>query len=448
MHIDYVRKCEMPIRVQRVLDSAQTKPAGELVMNTERMTVQQKQAQAEGIQRDKHERLRGSLECAGTEELRLLSVRQNSALGRLAVRRRAAKHDLEVELRAKLARVKGGVARLWREHNRSRCGYGPRSSGADEPDAGEKLSGTKGGGRPTPSGGQQDGSFVDVRKHDRSTTMATRGSAREEGNAGCGSKGEEAERPREGAGYNGTSSVDEHLSPSGRRRPGDEGMNPDWVTRASGATTADGEKVEVGTAAASTLPASEVNQKKAVETRAASSATPAATGRRKPRSKRKGATTAASLTADSAVAAVTDAAGDGYFGVLSEGEAHALAALGRGAPNDPRLLLSTFPLPPPRRRQRPGPSSRARLDELKEESATESRSGDNGLGTGANVDGCGCDVLEGVGDCRRATAEAEKRCNKAHEYEVLDRAMDKLARKIQADEEISRRQLGIAPLTL
>eukprot|EP00903_Cladosiphon_okamuranus_P006111 g6019.t1 len=440
---------------------AEAKPAGDLVMNLERITVQQKQVQAEGVQRDKHERLRRSLECSGTEELRLLAVRQNGALGRLAVRRRAAKHDREAELRGKLAQVKGGVARLWREHNRrNRCGYGPRSSCADEQGGADgKLSGAEGGSRPTPSGGQQHGSFIDVRKYgDRKTTIAIPGGASEEGgDGGCVGKGEKtAERDgQEGEGGDiGTISDDENLSPSGQRGPGDDGMNPDWILRSSFTTTAG------GMAAAPPVPASEVDQKKHGETtRTSSLPVPAAMGRGKPGSKPKGApwrrrkhittTTTddvAALAADSAVAATT---GDGSFGVLSDVEARALAALGRGAPDDPRLLFSTFPLPPPRRRQRPGPSSRAGPDELKEEGAIKSRPEDNGLVTGVDVDGCGDDDLEGVADGRRATVEAGiLRGGKDYEHdEVLERAMDKLARKIQADEEESRRQLGMS-LTL
>ena len=474
------------------------KPGGELITSLERTTTTlQKQALAEKVQRDKHERLRRSLECSGAEGLRLLSVRQRGALGRLVVRRRAAKHDRETDLRGSLARVKGGVARLWREHNRRRSRYcggsggsgGPRSSGgADAPAAGggNGLRGAGGGGdrsRPKPSGGPPGGGgggggVVDRREDARDTT-AVPASAGEVGSSidRGGEEGEEADGgdAREWRGSGTSSADDENLSASGRRRPGDDRMNPDGtIARASGGTTTAGRgNFEGGTAAATPpAPTSEVNDDKIEETRTASSPGPSSTSssrRRKAGSKRggtpwerknravatPGVAAAAAATGTAATAGTEDgAACDGSFGVLSEGELRALAALGRGAPDDPRLLLSTFPLPPPRRRQRPLPSTRARADELeeKEERASESRSGNNGLGTvllDDGVDGCRAGGgFESAGEDQRTAVEGGACASNAYDEVLLDRAMDKLARKIRADEEMSRRELGMAPLSM
>lgn len=420
------------------------------------IAVHQKQAQAEEVQRDKHERLRRSLESSGTEDLRLLSARQRGALGRLAVRCRAAKHDREVELRGQLARVKGGVARLWREHNRSRFSHGPRSNGAGA-GAGGKLSGAEGEGHPSSSLRQENVART-RKKHDGNTVVDSSG---EEGNdAGPGGEGEEADGDREEGGASGTELVDENPSCSGRRSSGNDRMSPDETARDSStsATTEGERKVKEGTASAASVFYSQGNQEKKEETQAALSRSPAAKSGRRSTSKREGApwrrrkriTTAAAVTTVSAVKnADTDALlGDELFGVLSEGEAQALAALGRGAPDDPRLLLSTCPLPPQwRRRHRPVPSSRTRLDRLTEDGALES-SGDNGLGSGVNTYGAVGDGVDSVEGGRRAVAEGGIPESDEAQYAVLDRAMEKLARKIQAEEDLSRRKLGMAPLSM
>lgn len=426
-----------------LINSAQIKAGGQLVMGLERITVQQKQEQAEGVQADKHERLRRTLECSGTEELRLLSARQNGALNRLAVRCRAAKRGREIELQGQLARVKGGVARLWRKHNRSCCGNSLLHAGA-----GGKLSGAEGGGRPS-SSGQQD-RIIYTRNYDRNTAAVPGG---EKGSAGRGGEGElgEAGGDREERLKIGTSLIDGNLSRSGGRRPGDL-MNEGGIARVSGAT--DGGNVQDATAAAPSVPVAEDTRNIYEEARMASSPRFAATIRRKFSSKRGGAlwrrkkriNTAAAVETVSAVTTVTDAIGDGSFGVLSEGEARALAALGRGAPHDPRLLLSTFPSPPPQRRRQPGSSPRARVDELKEESALEPTPRDHGFEVGGDVDGYGGNGRESVGGGGRTAVDGG--IYGSNEYEVLDRAMEKLAKKIQAEEEFSRRQLGMAPSSM
>lgn len=452
--------------VQRLLLYVKAKAGGKLAMGLEMVAVQQKQAQVEEIQRDKHERLRRALERSGAEELRLLSARQNGALGRLAVRRRAAKHDREMELRGKLAGVKGGVARLWKEHNRSCCGKGLlQSSGSADAGTGRKLRGAEGSSRPS-SSGQHDSSTIYMINYTRNVAAVPGGDEDEEG-------GRDDEREvrgageyrEEGGGAIGTALVGGNLSRSGGRRSGDfvnaggVALAPSSTTaersgiaRASRSTAADGERAEDGTATASSVPVSKLIEQNTIEeTRTASSQRPAATSRTKPGNERGGArwrrrkkriSTSAALAADSAVTtAVAGAIGDGSFGVLSEGEAHALAELGRGAPRDPRLLLSTFPLPTPRRRQRqPESPLRACLQEQNEESKLESTSGDDSFGTG----GYGGNGRESVGGRTTGAIDGGKGGSKQHE--VLDRAMEKLARKIQAEEDLSRRQLGMAPL--
>lgn len=385
-------------------------------MGLDRIAAQQKQLQAEEVQRDKHERLRGSLECSGTEELRLLSARQSGALGRLASRHRAAKHDREVELRGKLARVKGGIARLWREHNKRCCGYGPRSNGADA-GVGGNLSDAKSGRRPSlPS--QQD-SIVQTRKHDSSMSVSKKGhttsrSRREEEAKGDG---------EEAAGTETENRVGPHGTASALSR------------------TADGVDLEGGTAAASSELVSEEFQKTDEEVRTSSLLRLAAKSRRKPNRIRGGSLWRRKKRVNTAVTTDTEAVGDGYFGVLSTGEAHALAALGRGAPDDPRLLLSTSTLLAPLRRQRPESSTRAPLDAGDGDHVLGMTSGENGRGTGGDVDASGVYSRERG----RTVVEGESRAS--DEYEVLDRAMEKLARKIEAEEDMSRRQLGMAPLS-
>lgn len=384
----------------------------------------------------------------------MLSARQRGALGRLAVRCRAAKHDREVELRGQLTRVKGGVARLWREHNRSRFSHGPRSNGAGA-GAGGKLSGAEGEGHPSSSPRQEN--VARTRKHDGNTVVDSSG---EEGDdAGPGGEGEEADGDREEGGASETELVDENPSCSGRRSSGSDRMSPDETARdsRSSATTEGERKVKERTASAASVFSSQGNQEKKEETQPALSSPAAKSGRRST-SKREGApwrrrkriTTAAAVTTVSAVKnADTDALlGDELFGVLSEGEAQALAALGRGAPDDPRLLLSTCPLPPQwRRRHRPVPSSRTRLGRLTEDGALDS-SGDNGLGSGVNTYGAVGDGIESVEGSRGAVAEGGIPESDEARYAVLDRAMEKLARKIQAEEDLSRRKLGMAPLSM
>eukprot|EP00752_Nemacystus_decipiens_P007548 g6744.t1 len=435
---------------------AEAKVWGELVTDPERMLVQQKQEQAEEIQRDKHERLRRSLERSGKEELRLLSARHKGALGRLAVRCRAAKQTREIALRGELAKVKGGVARLWREHNRSSCGYGPGSNGnngACEGSGGARK-GERGRGCCPSQPHQQEG-ITRATTQGSITAVDPRG---EEGYAGTVGEDKEADRGREkegeGEGY-GTDFGDGNLSRLGRGESDNGKMSQQETARAAG-SIADEQAIEGDeTAAPSSLALASENDKKQHEkTRPASVLRSAASSGRKHssyrtgtpwRRKKRSPTTPAVATESSATANVADTSlGDGSFGVLSEGEARALAALGRGAPNDPRLLLSAFPLPPPWRRLRPEASSLTHLDEQRRiESESESEIVWNtGVATAENSDGYGGDGGE-IG--RRSVVEREM-CPST-ELEVLDRAMEKLAKKIRAEEDWSRRELGMAPLS-
>lgn len=74
------------------------------------------------MQRDKHDRLLGTLERARAEALRLLAARHHGALGRLTERRLGEDRRRKQELRERLAAAKGNVSRAWKEHNRSLFG--------------------------------------------------------------------------------------------------------------------------------------------------------------------------------------------------------------------------------------------------------------------------------------------------------------------------------------
>lgn len=421
-------------------------------MGLERTTVQQKQAQAKEVQKEKHERLRRSLERSATEERRLLSACHNGALGRLGVRCRAAKHRREIELRGEVARVKNGFARLWREHNRNRCENGPPVSLTGGADAGagrkKKLGGAEGECRP-PSLGEQGENKAQRRENDRNAAGVADG---EDGDIAWerkrGVRGSAGDREKRGA--DGKPPVEGNLS-----RVGVPGSGEMMDAGETAALAAEGERVEDEVVKVSTVPASNGGPKHDEEPRAeASSPRPAPTGRgmsggkrggafRRRRKKKGIATNAAAAEETGSAPSVRDAlggadaaVGDGCFGVLSEGEARALAELGRGAPRDPRLLLSTFPLPPPRRRRLPESSSRTHLEELKEEGASlDLASGEEEIGS-SGADGH-------LGTVRGESVGGE--CGGDEHDDVLDRAMEKLARKIQAEEELSRRWLGLAP---
>lgn len=108
----------------------------------------------------------------------------------------------------------------------------------------------------------------------------------------------------------------------------------------------------------------------------------------------------------------------GAMSILSEEEVQALAALGRGAPNDPRLLLLTSPS-----------SSEAWAEFVRDKIEPLLVARDGGCFDGGRYDHGG----------KRADGQVKS--------ELLDGAVDKLASEMQAEEELIRRRLGMAPLS-
>lgn len=131
-------------------------------------------------------------------------------------------------------------------------------------------------------------------------------------------------------------------------------------------------------------------------------------GRRLPvRTRRKRALSAqAPSRADSPIATASDFPGRA-LGILSEEEMQALASLGRGAPNDPRLLLA---FPPP--------------------SQAWEHSNFQGDDVGDSADKQGDGIARG-----EESVDA-----------IVDRAVDKLVLEMRAEEEATRRRFGMASL--
>lgn len=432
-------------------------------------TLQLKQAQAEEIQGDKHERLRRTLDCSVKEELYLLSARQKGTLGRLAVRCRAEKRRRQVELREELAAVKSGVARVWREHNRSRCRNRSSSSGGVDAGAG--------------GGGKSRAAAVG-----RSLFALSSSSGRRDDNVAHGKKSDGIMLSVAG---NGGKGEGEEISAGGRgsRALGSTaGENPPATP-----SPADAVKVESGTGAASVSVTTNKKHTKHKESRTVSWSSPSPTptpmntvgtltcrrvknsgsrGRGLQRRVRRAIPSAETTTAGIATAAAPKSSAvttnhtddsngvfilaGGAFGVLSEEEAQALAALGRGAPRDPRLLLSESPPQPPsplrRRRQRQQPESpwwAIRQDLPHEASELAELAPDNGLRSGdGRGDGVGGGRFVRVGgDCGGMMSGSAGGRNVGRcPIDMLERAADKLARRIQAEEDLSRRRLGMASL--
>ena len=378
----------------------------------------------EEVQRDKHERLLRALDCSGAEESRLLSARQRGALGRLATSRRDAERRRKKELREKLASIKGNVARLWREHNRSCC-VGHVSSGGGADSSAAVVS----DGRPVVAAGGSLPS-LSVQVDGTKPPMPSSG------------KCEDEEVRREARQEDGVSFVD---------------VKPDFPggQRSSPSNTSGKRKVKADAQMPAVPTSGGKNQLEGTKDKPPPSSSPSKpfshTRRRRGGARWRGKRAAATSAADTSAA---DGAAGWALDALTEEEIDALATLGRGAPSDPRLLLMTSPLSPARQRRqrqqlRPGSSSSARSGGPDEVSESRPQTWVEGRSTSGGVHSD--DGAAGVSAANRNIADTGKsrsiagRKPEDHADEVLARAVDKLSRKIQIQEELSRRRLGLSP---
>ncbi|CAM9558827.1 unnamed protein product, partial [Ectocarpus sp. 8 AP-2014] len=442
------------------------------------------------------------LESLGAEELRLLSARQKGSLGRLAAHSREGTRRRQMELRGKMTAIKRSIAREWREHNRSHCRRSGGLLSSDDVDegAGRKRraatgrgggGGGGGGGSMASSAGQQqdpvhgkkrgggdagaDASDVGEREVEVGTIEGGEedagietGGGTERGAEEAGAGTGKAERPS-----GGISATDVNLVLSGNHEPDHVECTTGTLPLDTVAAAVVEGKSENGTGTAPDLESGTNKAQAEVRTEVPatqSNQPPAPTagftitaskdrGERwlRRRRKRVAARAAAvylasaadtSLSKDTADDALT--AGGGTFGILSEEEAQALAALGRGAPSDARLLLlASSPSPawdgPPQHQLEP--LSRAYqglvLHEESEQTAEVQRDGFEVGDYHGNGDGGDDGVLGvgGVGGGGTTTSNSTKRGG--YLEKVLDSAMDKLAREIQAEQDLSRRRLGM-----
>lgn len=398
-----------------------------------------------------------------------------------------------MELRGKLAAVKRSIAREWREHNRSHCRRSGGLLSSDDVDEGASRKrraatgrGGDGGGTMASSAGQQqdpvhgkkrgggdtetDVSDVGEREAEVGTIEGGEGDAGIETGGGTERGAEEA-----GAGTGKAEGPSRGISATGVNLVLSGNHEPDHVECTTGTLPLDtvaaavvegkSENLESGTNKAqaevrTAVPATQSNQPPAPTARFTIRASKDR-GERRQRRRRKwvAARAAAAYLASAADTPLSkgtadDAltAGGGTFGVLSEEEAQALAALGRGAPSDARLLLLVSSPSP----ARDGPqhqfesSSRAYqglvLHEESEQTVEVQRDGFEIGDYHGNGDGGDDDVLGvgGVSGGGTTTSNSTKRGG--YLEKVLDSAMDKLAREIQAEQDLSRRRLRMTPV--
>ncbi|CAM9530794.1 unnamed protein product [Ectocarpus sp. 4 AP-2014] len=507
--VDRGRYLKEATRVMREIEKLEAQDKanarGGLVTNSlEKATLLQKQAQAKEVQADKHHRLRRALERLGAEELRLLSARQKGSLGRLAAHSREGRRCRQMELRGKLAAVKRSIAREWREHNRNHCRRSGGLLSSDDvyegasrtrrPATGRGGGGGGFGGSMASSAGQQQDPVHGKKRGggDTGTDVSDVGEREDEvgtieggeGDAGI-ETGEGTERGAEEAGA-GTGKAE---GPSGGISATRVNLvlsvnhESDHVECTTGtlpldtvaAAVVEG-KSEDGTGTAPDLESG--TNKAQAEVRTALLATqskqpPAPTvgftiraskdrGERRLRRRRNrvAARAAAAYLASSADTSLSKGTADdaltasgGTFGVLSEEEAQALAALGTGAPSDARLLLLVSSPSP----ARDGPqqhqfesSSRAYqglvLHEESEQTVEVQRDGFEIGDSHGNGDGGDHDVLGVGGVSVGGTTTSYSTKRGGYSEKVLDSATDKLAREIQAEQDLSRRRLGMTPV--
>lgn len=394
-----------------------------------------------------------------------------------------------MELRGKLAAVKHSIARQWREHNRSHChrSGGLLSSGDVDEGASRKRRAATGcgggGGRVASSAGQQrepvhgekrgggdtdtDVSDVGDREAEVETiegggqgdTGIEIGGGAERGAEEAGAGTGKAEGPSGGIS---TTGVDVVLS--GNPEPDHVECTTGTLPLNTVAAAVIDRNAEIGTRTAPDLESGTNKAQAEVRTAVPSAPTAGFTSRAsknrgerrlRRRRKRVAARAAAAYSASAAETSLSRdtaddavAAAGGTFGVLSEEEAQALAALGRGAPSDARMLLLVSS--PSRAREGPqqhqlessSPAYQGLV--LHEESEKTAEVQRDGLEIGdyhGNGDG-GDDHFLGV----RGVSGGCSTKRGGYLEKVVDSAMDKLAREIQAEEDLSRRRLGMPPV--
>lgn len=404
-----------------------------------------------------------SLERSRAEQLRLVSARHHGALGRLTERRREKNRRRKHELRERLAAAKSGVARAWKDHNRCLFLGAGRAS--------EKRCAARESGGPLDKRAAAKASAPVPVVGPVATAVAEAVAAVAAGAAATGSGENEAESQCQ-AGEVGelrghVSTADAKVAADGGfvcanqidappRTPPGQGCDSVPRAREAAAPEAVGGKTRAFAWSDSTADTTSTRQKKQLPRRAAT-LSPAATstaflrgrgrsrGRentagvpaRKPQ-KRRAASTSTTNTSDESpelpttttAAFAATAFVSGAVGVLSEEEVQALAALGRGTPNDPRLLLVAS-RPPPESRARvevPRPTRKALMVRTRGTQDDADfycdkkiyRNSDGGSAVGTAVRGRGNSVLE--------------------------RAMDKLVPEMRAREEATRRSFGMPSL--
>ena len=405
-----------------------------------------------------------SLERSNEEQLRLVSARHHGALGRLTERRRDENRRRKHELRERLAAAKSGVVSAWREHNRCLfLGVGSasekRRAGREDGEPLDKRAAAAAAAAAAAVGAAEPPSPPAAEAAAVPAAMAAAVASRA---AATGSGGYEAE-PQCQMGeveqlLGGNSAPDVNVVADGglvcakqtdtspRTSPG-HGCDSVPRAREPAASEAGGRKARVFLCRDTTAGTS-THQKKQPPRRAAA-VSPTATTTTFLRSRGRGtigvparrqhkrrATSASTSTPDgppelpttatpaalAATAFVSEA-----VGVLSEEEVQALAALGRGTPNDPRLLLVAC-----------RPPSEARVEVT-------------------------CPTRDALTIVTRDTRDDDDYCDKKSDQDsdggravgtavrgrgntVLERAVDKLVPEMRAREEATRRSFGMASL--
>lgn len=403
-----------------------------------------------------------SLERSNEEQLRLVSARHHGALGRLTERRRDKNRRRKHELRERLAATKSGVVSAWREHNRCLfLGAGSaskkRRAARENGDPLEKSAAAAAIAEPPPP------SPPVVEAAAVPAAMAAAVASRA---AATGSGGYEAE-PQCQMGevkllLEGSSAADVNVVANGgtictkqtdtspRTSPGHRCDSAPRV-REPAAPEAGGIKARAFFCRDTTADTS-TQQKQQPPPRAAAVSPAAATttffrgrgrgrGRgttrvpaRKPQKQRATSTSTktpdGSLelpTTDAPVALTATAFVNEAVGVLSEEEVQALAALGRGTPNDPRLLLVACRPPSEARVEVTCPTRNALTSVTR-----DTREDDDYCAKKSYHDSDGGRAIETV---VRGSGNT-----------VLERAVDKLVPEMRAREELTRRSFGMASL--
>lgn len=472
----------------------------------EKSLLQQKHARAERVQRDKHQRLLRTLQRSRAESLRLLRMHHRGAFHRAAHRRREADRRQQQNLRERLVTMKGIITRAWKDHNRRYLSSGLYAGDGMDQSRGRRKTGSV-VASPAHSRGGEVIEISEVHIKDclkafgsseepacdptqaTSTGISTAATI-EKGNVWRGItplRQQQGEGSSKSVAQGRNGALDGHTAAgnddslkvvsaqqrSDHRKPVAAGIR---VALSQGIT----EAVRSDSAAATVSPGGLTEEIANVEVlRSSSSAacdTSKATSAEKSKSHRvpllqskrrtkRRATSpvtdatrantpaghvadAARITNVSAAASVSGALCGSLAGVLTTEEAKALAALGKGTPNDPRLLLLRSSLSP----------SEARVELWRDdhiESVTAHDVVNAKAGTTAAsptipccrrstryigrlaAESYGCDVASEEGAVTGATRASA----------LLDHVVDKVVSKMRIEEDVARHSLGMAPLS-